>query len=144
METEPTPAAEPLLLTTATVLDIQLELIRRRRFNRFHGPRVVASPLSRRDLWRGVEFRCDGLPPDEGRSLGFMSLIGLRDVPHDRWNADTLYVLCDRPEQARAVMDVAERDRWNADVAELYADKDELGSALASSGTAAVAGFWRD
>lgn len=135
---------EPMLLTTATVLDLQLELIRRRRFNRFYGPRVVASLQRHRDLWRGVDFRCDGLPPDEGRSLGAMSLIGLRDVPDDRWKADTLYVLCDGPGQASAVLELANRDGWHADVAELYAHKVELASALGTSEPAAVAGFWWD
>src|SRR5436305_1571424 len=45
---------ESVLLRDATVQEIQLELIRRTRFNAFDGERVLASLLEHRDLWLAV------------------------------------------------------------------------------------------
>ena len=144
MRTDESLPPEPLLLTQASVQEIMLELIRRRRFNDFRGPRVVASLRRHRDLWRACLFRSDGLPPKDGAMLGAMSLFNLRDIPDDRWNADSLYVSCDTADQARAVLELAKADRWHADATALHDDALQVSSTLADSGPAAVAEFWWD
>ena len=138
------PPPAPLLLTEASVQEIQLELIRRRRFNRFDGGRVVASLRRHRGLWRACLFRSDGLPPKAGADLGYMSLFNLRDIPENRWNADRLYVLCDTAERARAVLDLAAADRWRADATAVHDAAETVSSALADATPAAVAELWWD
>ena len=53
-------------LTTATVQDIHLELIRRSEHNAFHGARVLADLLAHRQDWQAVLFDTYGLATDRG------------------------------------------------------------------------------
>jgi hypothetical protein len=48
-------------LIDATVQEIQLELIRRTKFNAFDGERVMASLLRHRELWMAVLLDSQGL-----------------------------------------------------------------------------------
>ena len=52
---------EPRSLGDATVQEIQLELIRRTRFNAFDGERVTASLIRHRELWMAVLLDRQGL-----------------------------------------------------------------------------------
>lgn len=83
-----------LTLRDATVQDIQLELIRRTRFNDFDGE-VVCVLLARfRTHWRAALFDRPGLPNyAEPTRLLMSGLIKLRDLEDDIWNVDTLFVL---------------------------------------------------
>jgi hypothetical protein len=83
--------SESISLRDATVQDIQLELIRRTRFNDFDGEKVCASLLRHRDLWRAALLDRPGVPNyAEPTILLAGGLIKLRDLSDDIWNADTL------------------------------------------------------
>lgn len=131
-------------LAEASVQDILLELIRRRRFNEFDGRRVVASLQANRSLWTAALMRTDGLPPDPGHDLGPLSLLNLRDIPWNRWNGDTLYLLCEDLVKAGAIKQLAVDHRWKADTAEVYGPSEQVSSALGDSHPAAVVSFWWD
>src|SRR5438270_6653298 len=86
--------SEPLTLRDATVQEIQLELIRRTRFNAFDGEKIYASLMKHRELWLAVLLDRPGLPNyAEPRSLLMSGLIKLRDLEQNIWNADMLYIL---------------------------------------------------
>ena len=89
-------------LRDATVQQIQLELIRRTRFNTFDGEKVCALLEQYREKWRAGLFDRPGFPKyDHPAQLLAAGLIKLRDLDDNIWNADTLYVLTHTPEQAR-------------------------------------------
>src|SRR5438552_1268414 len=78
--------------------DIHLELIRRAGGN-FDGEAVAQMLLANRSLW--VAAMIDNLhmmPHPAVPTFGIPVLYKLRDVPHNRWNTDTLYVVT--PDQA--------------------------------------------
>ena len=86
-------------LADATVQEIQLELFRRSVAAQFDVDQFIAILLDNRHLWRGAVI--DGLGVNEGGSrLQPSSLIKLRDIDDNFWNADTLYLLC--PNRAAA------------------------------------------
>jgi hypothetical protein len=124
---------ESLTLRDASVQDIQLELIRRTRFNAMAGERIVASLLRHRDLWLSALLDRPGLPDyAEPQLLLTCGLIKLRDLPDNLWNADTLYVLTRGQEQARRLARIIEEDDWGADAVRVYEDQREIDRALGS------------
>ncbi|GAB4424735.1 MAG: hypothetical protein Fur0044_22790 [Anaerolineae bacterium] len=92
-------------LTQATAQEIQLELIRRQQFNNFDGKRVAADLLTHRDWWQAVLM-------DRG------DLIKLRDLDHNIWHVDTLYILATDARNAYRLAELAED--WQADTVEVY------------------------
>jgi hypothetical protein len=121
---------ESLSLRDATVQDIQLELLRRTRFNDLDGARVAASLLRHRDLWLAVLLDRPGVPNDAERDLLLMAgLIKLRDLPRNLWNADTLFLLTPTREQARRPAQVAEDEDWGGMV-RVYDDQREIDQSL--------------
>src|SRR5436305_15244579 len=92
---------DSLLLRQATVQEIQLELIRRTKFNAFDGERIYASLMKHRALWQAVLLDRPGLANYEqpGRLL-MASLIKLRDLDENLWNADQLFMLTAKREKA--------------------------------------------
>jgi hypothetical protein len=97
-------------LREATVQDIQLELIRRHRYNEFDGQRVYDFLIKHRDLWQAVIMDRLGyvMKDDTGANWG---LIKLRDLPANRWNVDTLIVMTDSigtAEQLARLLDEAD------------------------------------
>jgi hypothetical protein len=75
---------EALSLREASVQDIQLELLRRARFNALDGERVHASLLKHRDLWLAVLLDRTGVPDYTEPDLLLTSgLIKLRDLPRN-------------------------------------------------------------
>ncbi len=122
---------EPLSLRDASVQDIQLELIRRTRFNAMHGERIVASLLRHRDLWLAVLLDQPGLPNYAEPSLLLASgLIKLRDMPDNLWNADTLFILTRTGEQARRLARIIEEEDWVGDVVRVCDNQREIDQAL--------------
>src|SRR6266478_6162978 len=103
MPADPSLPPEPLPLTEASVQEIQLELIRRRRFNQFDGPRIVASLRRHRSLWRAVLMDRLGYVSDLDGTQSVSDLIKLRDLPHNDWNVDDMYILPDTLDQARSL-----------------------------------------
>ena len=95
-------------LTTATVQEIQLELIRRHQHNNFDGEDVAADLMAHREWWEAVLMDTHGL----GGS-GPAHLFKLRDLAGNSWNVDTLYILAVNESSARRLARFA--DRWLAD-----------------------------
>lgn len=120
-----------LPLCEAAVQEIQLELIRRRRFNEFDGPKVVASLERHRDLWVAVYMDRFGVHNAEHPDwFPGMSLIPLRDLRHNAWNVDTLLVLTEDVARARQLAAVAENEDWDADEVLVQENEEELSRAL--------------
>ncbi len=121
---------ESFSLRDATVQDIQLELLRRTRFNDLDGERVAASLLRHRELWLAALLDRPGVPdytePDRLLTAG---LIKLRDLGRNLWNADTLFLLTPTREQARRLGQVAEEEDWGGMV-RVYEDRKEIDRAL--------------
>jgi hypothetical protein len=120
-------------LRDATVQELQLELIRRTSFNAMDGERVYASLLRHRQLWTAAILDRTGLPEyDKPRRLLLLGLIKLRDLPHNDWNADTLFVLTPGPEAARELARIIEEEDWGGEV-HVYEDAQEIGQALGTT-----------
>ncbi len=94
------------------------------------------------DLWTGmvvdrihVGHRGHGLLP--------MTMIPLRDVGQNFWNADTLYLLCPTRAAADGLAALLPVDRFGCSV-DVYDDPDQLGSALggADDGVAILQAGW--
>lgn len=140
---DPSLPPEPLPLTEASVQEIQLELIRRRRFNQFDGPRIVASLRRHRPLWRAVLMDRLGFVAAD-RAGSNWGLIKLRDLPGNDWNVDDLYILTDTLEHAREWEHIAEAEGWEADNVDLMRDEGERARALGTSHPGYVISFWWD
>jgi hypothetical protein len=121
---------EPLCLREASVQDIQLELLRRARFNDQDGERVHASLLKHRNLWVAALLDRPGVPDyAEPGSLLLAGLIKLRDLSDNIWNADTLFILTRTHALARELARAAEEDDWAGEV-RVYEDQKEIDRAL--------------
>ena len=119
------------LLRDASVQDIQLELLRRTRFNALDGERVCASLLSHRHLWKAALLDRPGVPDySEPGHLLIAGLIKLRDLPHNLWNADTLFLLTPTHQAAEELARVADTEDWGGEV-HAYTKQDEMDRALA-------------
>lgn len=130
-------------LKDATVQEIQLELMRRRRFNEFDGPRIVADLLAVQELWQGVFM--DRLVHQFGDDRPTMGLIKLRDLPGNYWNVDSLFILCEDETKARELQRHIEQRDWKADDIELTTDPDRVGSMLGMFPTnQAILELWWD
>lgn len=82
------------LLRDATMQELQLEIIRRRRFNGYDGEKVYALLMRHRHLWRAVLLdRLGQLHFEHPANLPMSGLIKLRDLDRNLWNADHLFVL---------------------------------------------------
>jgi hypothetical protein len=124
-------ADEDLLLRDADIQEIQLELMRRNRFNTFDGPKVIASLQRHRELWLAAYMDRFGLySKDHPDWIPSFSLIKLRDLPHNRWNVDTLCLLTKTVDDARRLAEVAEAEDWDAQEIVVQDNERELGSAL--------------
>ena len=129
-------------LSQATVQEIQLELVRRTSFNGFDGERVVASLLAHRNLWEAVMI--GRIPVNGPPGLPRSGLIPLRDMPHNFWNMDTLYVLVPDANRARQLARVIKSEHWGGDLG-VFANQEEVDDALGSGReTRAVIRVWWD
>jgi hypothetical protein len=129
-------------LREATVQEIQLELIRRTRFNAFDGEGVVRSLLRHRELWESVIL--GRIPVPFPGHLPASGLIPLRDLRHNLWNADTLYVLCPDKTAAEHLAAVAEKEEWGGE-AHVFSDPKDVDRALGSGReTRAILRVWWD
>ncbi len=141
--TEKTPN-QPLLLHEATVQEIQLELIRRTRFNAFDGPRIVASLMAHKDLWEAVLLDRFGLS-ERGRPAGLpaSSLIKLRDLSDNIWNADKLFILTPDAASAHRLVEIIEAEDWGGEKPQVF-EGDDVDRALGGSeeGQAIVTVWW--
>src|SRR5262245_53731688 len=122
--------SESLSLQEASVQDIQLELLRRTRFNALDGGQVHASLLKHRRLWLAALLDRPGVPDytPPGRLL-MAGLIKLRDLPDDLWNADTLYLLTPTHREAEELARIADDEDWGGAV-RVYTDQAEIDRAV--------------
>ena len=133
------------LLRSATVQEIQLELIRRVRFNELDGKKIHASLTAHRDLWQAVLIDRVGIAnKDDLRALYSFGLIKLRDVPANSWNADSLFILTKDHEDARQWVQIAEKEDWKASDVHVYDSEDEIDRAIgfSPSGNGLVEAWW--
>ncbi len=128
-------------LVDASVQEIQLELIRRTQFNEFDGKRVVASLMEHRNLWRSVMLDREGIRSGDG--LPGLELVKLRDLPQNIWNADTLFILCATPGDARKLEKIIEDEEWGG-IATVYENPKAVNSALGGSDDRAIITVWWD
>ena len=109
--------------------EIQFELLRRSSFNAFDGPRVAESLHRHREHWRAVIF--DRIGFCGKNHLPTSSLIKLRDLPRNLWNADTLYILTRSTAAARRLADIIREEDWAAEVF-VHQDAKEIADLLGS------------
>ncbi len=128
-------------LGEATIQEIQLELIRRRRFNAFDGQRVADCLMQHRDLWEAVMM--DRLAISHPGSLPTLGLMKLRDFPQDEWNVDTLYILTRNKQDAEKIAEILNMRQWGGMV-NVYTNPEEVDNALggAKPGQAVVSIWW--
>lgn len=104
-------------LRSATAQDIQLELLRRTRFNALDGERVYGSLRRHRRLWRAVLLDRPGVPNyADPAHLLVGGLIKLRDLADNIWNADTLFVLTPSARDAEQLAQVIAAEDWGGEV----------------------------
>jgi hypothetical protein len=119
-----------LSLRDATVQDIQLELIRRSRFNTFDGEVICALLAEYRDHWKAVVFDRHGYPNfDQPMHLLRGGLIKLRDLDRNIWNVDSIFVYTHTPEQAKVLAEAFEESGTGA-MPIVYDDQEEIDMAL--------------
>jgi len=85
--------------------ELHLELIRHIWINNFNGKKVADSLARHEDYWRSVVL-------DRDTSGKYCSLIVLRDLPHNCWNATTLFILARNNKQRELHRLIA---RWKPD-----------------------------
>jgi hypothetical protein len=120
-------------LRDASVQEIQLELIRRTRFNDFDGEQVCELLMKHRGLWRAVLFDQPGVPNYAERSLLLTGgLIKLRDLDRNIWNVDKLFVLTHTPAQAREL--AALFDELGGGMPTVHEDRNQTDMALGTGG----------
>jgi hypothetical protein len=125
----------------ASLQEIQLELIRRRRFHAFDGERVAARLRQHRDLWEAVMM--DRLAISHPGSLPTLGLMKLRDLAKDEWNVDTLYILARNEKDAEKLAEEFKRGRLGGMV-DIHAKPEEVDNALggAAPGQVIVSVWW--
>lgn len=129
-------------LGDASAQEIQLELIRRRKFNAFDGEQVAAALVQHRDLWQSAYMDRLGVHRSD-RELPAMSMIKLRDLAYE-WNVDTLYILTPDVASANKLMEVFSIEECCGEPY-LIADADEVSSAIGAGPTnQAIVSVWWD
>jgi hypothetical protein len=131
-------------LRDASVQEIQLELLRRSKWNALDGERVVADLFKHRELWTAVLLDRLHVWEATPRDLPAMSLIKLRDLDRNIWNADTLYILATSKEAASTIAMLAEQE-W-AGEPRIIDDPEEVSHALGGGrpGSNCIVTVWWD
>ncbi len=93
------PNFSQLRLADATVQELQLELLRRSVADQYSVDELIQILIDNQNLWRGLIIDRLGIN-EGGHWLQPMSMIKLRNIEDNYWNADTLFVLC--PNKAAA------------------------------------------
>jgi hypothetical protein len=126
---------DSVLLREATVQEIQLELIRRTRFNAFDGERIYANLMKHRAYWKAVLLDRPGMANyRKRRHLFTMGLIKLRDLDDNIWNTDKLFILTAKREQAVQLARIIEEEDWGGEKPIVHDDQEEIEYALGLGG----------
>jgi hypothetical protein len=113
-------------LAEATVQELQLELIRRTRFNAFDGEQILESLLRHRHLWEAVILDQLGLSRVPGK-LPPMGLIKLRDLGTTAGTPTNS--TSSRPEAAAGQLAViAESEDWGGEPLKFHGPKNQCRS----------------
>ena len=129
-------------LHEATTQEIQLELIRRTEHNYMSGERLVATLLEHRELWEAVLL--DRISFSRPGKLPASGLIKLRDLSHNYWNTDTLFILTPSKASAAKLSKFMKADKWGGEMI-IHTDPEDVDSALGSGReTRAVISIWSD
>ena len=135
-------ANQPVLLTEATVQEIQLELLRRTNYNALDGSWVASRLQAHRHLWEAVLF--DSFCISNPGKLPFGGLIKLRDLPGNIWNVDTLYILTPDSRSAHQLAEIVEAEEWG-DMVTVHYDLRDVEGALGGTGKEyAIVSIWWD
>jgi hypothetical protein len=122
---------DSLPLREATVQEIQLELIRRTRFNAFDGEQIYSSLMRHRAHWQAVLLERPGLANyRKPGQLLIVGLIKLRDLDDNLWNADQLFILTAKREQAVQLARIIEEEDWGSEKPIVYDNQEEMDAAL--------------
>jgi hypothetical protein len=134
-------ASPTLSLRKASVQEIQLELIRRRKFDGFDGECIVAALLEHRDLWEAVIM--ERLALSNPGKLPSVGLVKLRDLPTDDWNVNVLYILTSSMHDAEKLVQSFGVKECGGMV-HVHSDRDEVDCALggAEEGQTIVSIWW--
>jgi hypothetical protein len=112
-------------LTDATPLELQLELLRRTRFNRFNGPKIHRDLVAHAELWCAAIFGRDDVVFVERNGTRthaspFWNTLNLLPAEEEEgYNADQLWVLTPSAEAGRAILEIARR-AWHCDERRLW------------------------
>jgi hypothetical protein len=130
-------------LATATVQELQLELFRRSVASGSDIEEFIRLLLESQHLWRGLII--DRLGVNEGGHwLQPLSMIKLRNIRQNYWNADTLFVLCPNRDAAKHLAKQFPLDRF-AVMIDIKDDPEEVDDALGGSDKGLVIlQFWWD
>jgi len=136
--------SDPVLLREATVQEIQLELIRRTRFNAFDGEKIYAGLMKHRLLWQAAILDRPGVANYLKPGKLFMaSLIKLRDMDGNLWNADQLFILTDTREQAVELARIIEDEDWGGETPRVY-EEEEVDAAVCGNAGCGLLMIWWD
>jgi hypothetical protein len=132
-------------LQEASVQEIQLELIRRTKFNDMDGEQVARVLLKHQDLWSAAILDRQPYWSKDFRQLPSSWLIKMRDMPHDIWNADTLFLVTESVQKARRLAEIATgEEHWGGEVV-VHEDQEETNRALgAGRHSYAIVTVWWD
>ena len=132
-------------LAEASVQQIQFELLRRSAISVEYAELI--EPLidvlrTHPDLWTGMVIDRIHLG-HRGHGLLPMTMMPLRDIGTNFWNADTLYLLCPTRPAADALAALLPMDRFGCMI-DVYDEADQLGSAMgeADDGVAILRAWW--
>jgi hypothetical protein len=130
-------------LVEATAQEIQLELLRRTQHNALDGHAVLQTLLKHPELWTAVLL--DRLHvSSHAEHLPILGMIKLRDLPHNDWNADTLYILSPTIDSAQELKRAIDTQDWGGEV-QIHSDPEDVGRTLGSSGDGeAIITVWWD
>jgi hypothetical protein len=87
--------------------------------------------MKHRAYWQAVLLDRPGLPNyQKPRHLLMSGLIKLRDLDENLWNADQLFILTTKREQAVQLARIIEEEDWGGEKPIVYNDQEEIDSAL--------------
>jgi hypothetical protein len=118
-------------LSAATVQELQLELFRRSVVSESEAGRFTQILLDSQDLWRGLIIDRLGIS-EGGHWLQPCSMIKLRNIHENYWNADTVFILCPSFDAARILAARFPPDQF-ATMIDIKEDLNEVDRALGGS-----------
>ena len=133
---------EPSPLSSVSVQDIQFELLRRSAGGEFEVEAVIDIFKANPHLWTGAIIDRLGVN-ERGHRLPPMSMIKLRDIGTNYWNADTLLVLCPGRAAADELAALLPMERFGCMI-DIKDDETELDRALggADDGVVILRAWW--